>query len=287
MLPASAHVRDVYEGAVLGAARPGTLLIDCSTIDPAVSRALSAAAAARRLRMVDAPVSGGVGGAQAGTLTFMVGGSADDFAAVRPLLAAMGKSIVHCGAAGAGQIAKLCNNLVLGVSMNAVAEAMNLGVRLGADAKTLAAIINSSSGRCWSSDTCVRRGTFPGGREGRRAGIPEIVGAVTPGWGVGGVGRAFAQTSCDSPVIQPPPAHPTPPSPTPSTTHHPRSATATIRARASCRTCPRRGATRADSAARSWPRTSAWRWTPPSQSARRCRRPRRRTRCVRMHTSSG
>lgn len=118
MLPSSPHVREVYEGSIMSSARAGTLLIDCSTIDPGVSRALSSTAASRRLRMIDAPVSGGVGGAQAGTLTFMVGGAADDFEAARPLLAAMGKSIVHCGAAGSGQVAKLCNNLVLGVSMN-------------------------------------------------------------------------------------------------------------------------------------------------------------------------
>lgn len=102
--------------------------------------------------MVDAPVSGGVGGAEAGTLTFMVGGTPGDFEAVKPLLQAMGKNIVLCGGAGTGQIAKLCNNLVLGISMNAVSEAMNLGVRLGADPKVLAAIINTSSGRCWSSE---------------------------------------------------------------------------------------------------------------------------------------
>lgn len=155
MLPSSPHVRDVYEsaaGGVFNAAKPGALLIDCSTIDPTVTRALSSVALSRKLRMLDAPVSGGVGGAEAATLTFMVGGTAADYEAGRPLLAQMGKNIVHCGGAGAGQIAKLCNNLVLGISMNAVAEAMNLGVRLGADPKTLAAIINTSSGRCWSSE---------------------------------------------------------------------------------------------------------------------------------------
>lgn len=103
--------------------------------------------------MLDAPVSGGVGGAAAGTLTFMVGGAEADVEAARPLLSKMGRNIVHCGASGTGQIAKLCNNLVLGISMNAVSEAMALGVKLGADPKVLAAIINTSSGRCWSSDT--------------------------------------------------------------------------------------------------------------------------------------
>ena len=153
MLPSSPHARAVYEGAVFAAAAPGTLLMDCSTIDPSVTRALAAGAAARKLRMIDAPVSGGVGGAEAGTLTFMVGGAAGDFEAARALLSAMGKNIVHTGGSGTGQIAKLCNNMILGATMSAVSEAMNLGVKLGADAKTLAAIVNTSSGRCWSSDT--------------------------------------------------------------------------------------------------------------------------------------
>ena len=157
MLPSSPHVRDCYDaaaGGVFAAARKGALLVDSSTIDPGVSRALAAAARARGLRMVDAPVSGGVGGAEAGTLTFMVGAhDAADFDAARPLLEGMGKNIVRCGGDGTGQVAKLCNNLVLGISMNAVAEAMNLGVKLGADPKVLAGVINSSSGRCWSSDT--------------------------------------------------------------------------------------------------------------------------------------
>jgi 3-hydroxyisobutyrate dehydrogenase len=158
MLPSSPHVRDVFErdGVFEACRAKKPLLVDSSTIDPAVSRAL--AARARRdfggMRLVDAPVSGGVGGAEAGTLTFMVGAEGEgDFEAARPLLEGMGKNIVHCGGAGTGQVAKLCNNLLLGISMNAVAEAMNLGVRLGADPKVLAGIINSSSGRCWSSDT--------------------------------------------------------------------------------------------------------------------------------------
>jgi 3-hydroxyisobutyrate dehydrogenase len=167
MLPSSPHVKAVYEGAggVLQAAAAtaagsgaspssSPLLIDCSTIDPNVSRALTAAAAAKGLRLVDAPVSGGVGGAEAGTLTFMVGASdAAAFEAAAPVLRDMGKNIVHTGGPGTGQVAKLCNNLVLGVSMNAVSEAMNIGVKLGADPAVLARIINTSSGRCWSSDT--------------------------------------------------------------------------------------------------------------------------------------
>jgi 3-hydroxyisobutyrate dehydrogenase len=158
MLPSSPHVRDVFErdGVFEACRAKRPLLVDSSTIDPAVSRAL--AERARRdfggMRLVDAPVSGGVGGAEAGTLTFMVGAEgAGDFEAARPLLEGMGKNIVRCGGDGTGQVAKLCNNLVLAISMSAVSEAMNLGVNLGADAKVLAGVINSSSGRCWSSDT--------------------------------------------------------------------------------------------------------------------------------------
>ncbi|WP_076940418.1 3-hydroxyisobutyrate dehydrogenase, partial [Burkholderia pseudomallei] len=103
--------------------------------------------------LVDAPVSGGTGGAAAGTLTFMVGGDDADYARAKPVLAAMGKNIVHCGATGMGQVAKVCNNLVLGITMAGVSEAMALGASLGIDPKVLAGIINTSTGRCWSSDT--------------------------------------------------------------------------------------------------------------------------------------
>jgi 3-hydroxyisobutyrate dehydrogenase len=154
MLPSSPHVREVYEGSIFNIIKgSGKLLIDSSTIDPNVTKALAVSATKDGLRMVDAPVSGGVGGAEAGTLTFMVGGSKIDFDSAKVVLEKMGGKIVHCGDAGTGQIAKLCNNLILGISMNAVSEAMNLGVKLGADPKVLASIINSSSGRCWSSDT--------------------------------------------------------------------------------------------------------------------------------------
>ncbi len=153
MLPSSPHVQAAYEGAIFAAAPPRTLCIDSSTINPGVSRALAAAASARGLAFVDAPVSGGVGGAEAGTLTFMCGGEAAHFAAAQPLLARMGKNIVHVGDAGAGCAAKLCNNLVLGASMLAVAEAMALGARLGVQPGVLAGIINTSTGRCWASDT--------------------------------------------------------------------------------------------------------------------------------------
>lgn len=161
MLPAAPHVKSVYlgESGLIVNSRPGVMLIDCSTIDPHSAREVAKAAAEHGNPMLDAPVSGGTGGAAAGTLTFMVGGSDADFERAQPILAAMGKNIVHCGAAGNGQVAKVANNMLLGISMIGVAEAMALGVALGMDAKTLAGVINTSSGRCWSSDTY---NPFPG-----------------------------------------------------------------------------------------------------------------------------
>ncbi|MHB1368854.1 MULTISPECIES: 3-hydroxyisobutyrate dehydrogenase [Stutzerimonas stutzeri subgroup] len=161
MLPAAAHVKSVYlgENGLIASSREGVMLIDCSTIDPHSAREVAKAAAEHGNPMLDAPVSGGTGGAAAGTLTFMVGGSDADFDRAQPILAAMGKNIVHCGAAGNGQVAKVANNMLLGISMIGVAEAMALGVALGMDAKTLAGVINTSSGRCWSSDTY---NPFPG-----------------------------------------------------------------------------------------------------------------------------
>jgi 3-hydroxyisobutyrate dehydrogenase len=137
MLPAGEHVREVYLGAdgVLAIAGAGTLLIDSSTIDVATARVVAEAALARGLAMVDAPVSGGVAGAHGGTLTFMVGGPDQAFARAKPLLEAMGKTIVHAGAAGNGQAAKICNNLVLGASMIVVSEAFLLAEKLGLDAQ--------------------------------------------------------------------------------------------------------------------------------------------------------
>lgn len=154
MLPAAAHVKAVYLGdkGLLAAVPRGVMLVDCSTIDPHTAREVAAAAAAHGNPMVDAPVSGGTGGAEAGTLTFMVGGSEADFATVRPVLAQMGKNIIHCGGAGNGQVAKVANNMLLGISMIGAAEAMALGVALGMDAKVLAGVINTSSGRCWSTE---------------------------------------------------------------------------------------------------------------------------------------
>jgi 3-hydroxyisobutyrate dehydrogenase len=155
MLPAGKHVRDVYFGAdgVLSAAGAGTLLIDSSTIDVESARAVAAAADEKGLPMLDAPVSGGTGGAQAGTLTFMVGGSDPAFERAKPFLEKMGKTIVHAGGAGNGQAAKICNNMILGVSMIAVSEAFVLAEKLGLDAQKLFDISSKSSGQCWSMTT--------------------------------------------------------------------------------------------------------------------------------------
>ncbi len=161
MLPSSPHVRTAYLGemGVLHAVAPGTPLIDSSTIDPLTAREVAMDAKAKGCPMVDAPVSGGVGGAEAATLTFMVGGDANDFEIARPVLQAMGKNIVHCGGAGNGQVAKICNNLMLAIEMIATSEGMTLASKLGMDPKVFAAIVNTSSGRCWSSDTY---NPFPG-----------------------------------------------------------------------------------------------------------------------------
>ena len=154
MLPAAAHVRSVWlgEDGVLAAIGKGVPAVDCSTIDPQTIRDVAAAAAKQGVAVADAPVSGGTGGATAGTLTFMVGATAELFATLQPVLAQMGRNIVHCGEVGTGQIAKICNNLLLGISMVGVSEAMALGDALGIDTKVLAGIINSSTGRCWSSE---------------------------------------------------------------------------------------------------------------------------------------
>lgn len=155
MLPSSPHVRRAYLGdtGVLAGAAPGTPLVDCSTIDPLTARDVAMEARAKGCPMLDAPVSGGVGGAEAATLTFMVGGEARDFEAARPVLQAMGKNLVHCGASGNGQVAKICNNMMLAIGMIATAEGMALATKLGMDPKVFAGIVNTSSGRCWSSDS--------------------------------------------------------------------------------------------------------------------------------------
>lgn len=154
MLPAAVHVRSVWLGeeGVLAGIRQGVPAVDCSTIDPQTARDVAAAAVKHGVAMADAPVSGGTGGATAGTLTFMVGATPELFATLQPVLAQMGRNIVHCGEVGTGQIAKICNNLLLAISMVGVSEAMALGDALGIDTGVLAGIINSSTGRCWSSE---------------------------------------------------------------------------------------------------------------------------------------
>src|SRR5664279_973431 len=155
MLPAGQQVREVYLGSsgIIENANAGTLLIDCSTIDVDTARAVAAAAEKKGLLMLDAPVSGGVGGATAASLTFMVGGSAQAFTRALSILEKMGKTIVHAGGAGNGQAAKICNNMILGVSMIAVSEAFVLAEKLGLDHQKLFDISSKSSGQCWSMTT--------------------------------------------------------------------------------------------------------------------------------------
>jgi len=155
MLPSSPHVLSVYCGdeGILRTVRKGALLIDSSTIDPNVARSVAAQVREKGASLLDAPVSGGVPGAEAGTLTFMVGGEKDDFERGKILLQNMGKNIVHCGGSGNGQVVKLCNNLVLAISMVGVSEAMNMGIKLGMDPKTLGEVLSTSTARCWSVDT--------------------------------------------------------------------------------------------------------------------------------------
>jgi 3-hydroxyisobutyrate dehydrogenase len=164
MLPAREQVREVYlaQGGVLASAAPGTLLVDCSTVDVETARAVAAAAKVNELEMLDAPVSGGVAGAQAASLTFMVGGGDKAFERAKPLLEAMGRIIVHAGAAGSGQAAKICNNMILGISMIAVCEAFVLAEKLGLDSHKLFEISSQSSGQCWSMTTyCPVPGMVP------------------------------------------------------------------------------------------------------------------------------
>ena len=152
MLPASRHVEGLYLGdaGLLSVIAPGSLVLECSTIAPEAARKVHQAAAARGIALLDAPVSGGTAGAAAGTLTFMVGGAAATLERARPILAGMGKNIFHAGPAGAGQVAKVCNNQLLAVHMIGTAEAMALGVANGLDPATLAEIMRQSSGGNWS-----------------------------------------------------------------------------------------------------------------------------------------
>jgi 3-hydroxyisobutyrate dehydrogenase len=150
MLPAGRHVAQVYDETLLGCAKPNTLLIDCSTIDVATARDVATRAEASGLIAVDAPVSGGIAAANAGTLTFMVGGSAEAFARAEPILADMGKAVIHAGSNGAGQAAKICNNMILGATMAVTTEAFNLAAALGLDARAFYDIASVSSGQSWS-----------------------------------------------------------------------------------------------------------------------------------------
>ncbi len=164
MLPSGKEVREVYlgSGGIVENANAGTLLINSSTIDVETARVVAAAAEKKGLLMVDAPVSGGVGGAQGATLTFMVGGTAQSFARAQPILEKMGKTIVHAGGAGNGQAAKICNNMILGISMIAVSEAFVLAEKLGLDHQKLFDISSKSSGQCWSMTTyCPVPGPVP------------------------------------------------------------------------------------------------------------------------------
>ena len=162
MLPAGVQVAAVYRDQVFAAAGPDTLLIDCSTIDVATAQAVAADAAARGLELVDAPVSGGTAAATAGTLTFMVGGSAGGFAAAEPILAAMGKAVIHAGGSGMGQAAKLCNNMLLGITMIGTCEAFVLAGKLGLDAQTFFDIASKASGQNWSMTSyCPVPGPVP------------------------------------------------------------------------------------------------------------------------------
>lgn len=160
MLPAGEHVRGLWlEQALLSAMPAGALVIDCSTIDVASARAVGEAARDRGLRFVDAPVSGGTAGARAGTLTFIMGGEVADVEAARAVLAPMGQSLFHAGPLGAGQIAKMCNNMLLAIHMAGTAEALALGVREGLDPAVLSAIMGKSSGNNWSLE---RYNPWPG-----------------------------------------------------------------------------------------------------------------------------
>jgi 3-hydroxyisobutyrate dehydrogenase len=164
MLPAGKEVRAVYldAGGVLASAGADALLIDSSTIDVETARAVAAHAVAKGLAMLDAPVSGGVGGAQAATLTFMVGGTEAAFARAKPVLDQMGKTIVHAGGSGNGQAAKICNNMMLGVSMIGVSEAFVLAEKLGLDHQKLFDIASKSSGQCWAlTNYCPVPGLVP------------------------------------------------------------------------------------------------------------------------------
>lgn len=150
MLPAGKHVRDVYESQVIGKAPASAILIDCSTIDVATAREETGKAEAAGYAMVDAPVSGGIAAAEAGSLTFMVGGTKEAFERARPFLEVMGKAVIHAGGPGSGQAAKICNNMLLGASMAATCETFVMAKKLGLDLQTFFDISSNASGQCWS-----------------------------------------------------------------------------------------------------------------------------------------
>ncbi|HET7816913.1 MAG TPA: 3-hydroxyisobutyrate dehydrogenase [Sphingomicrobium sp.] len=150
MLPAGKHVAEVYRSSVFGSAPKTAILIDCSTIDIATARSVEEEAAAAGLTMVDAPVSGGIAAAEAGTLTFMVGGSDEGFEKARPFLEKMGKAVIHAGGPGSGQAAKICNNMLLGATMAATCETFVLAQKLGLDLQTFYDIASKASGQSWS-----------------------------------------------------------------------------------------------------------------------------------------
>jgi 3-hydroxyisobutyrate dehydrogenase len=150
MLPAGKHVREVYETSVIGQAPKGAILIDCSTIDVATARETIEAAGAAGYVMADAPVSGGIAAAEAGTLTFMVGGADKAFARAQPFLEMMGQAVIHAGGPGSGQAAKICNNMLLGASMVATCETFVMARKLGLDLQTFFDISSKASGQCWS-----------------------------------------------------------------------------------------------------------------------------------------
>jgi len=162
MLPNGAIVKSAYTADVIGQAPTAALLLDCSTIDVATAREVAALAADAGYAMVDAPVSGGIAAANAGTLTFMVGGTAQAFALAEPILRAMGKTLVHAGASGAGQAAKICNNMLLGASMVATCETFTMAQKLGLDPQTFYDIASRASGQCWSMTSyCPLPGVGP------------------------------------------------------------------------------------------------------------------------------
>ena len=152
MLPSGKHVAELYSEHFINSLKPNTLLIDSSTIDAVTARSVAELAVSKGCKMIDAPVSGGTSGAQAGTLTFIVGGKQEDYEKARPILKCMGQNIFHAGDSGAGQVAKICNNMLLAIHMIGTSEAINLGVRHGLNPQVLSEIMQKSSGKNWSLD---------------------------------------------------------------------------------------------------------------------------------------